>query len=1296
MSSLTAYLPIDRYQSLLKGVSLPDHTLGAALFADISGFTPLTEALYNELGARRGGEELTRQLNAVYEALIYQVHSYRGSVVGFAGDAIIGWFEGAENLAVHRALTVALAMQKEMQRFTTITSPGGNGLKLALKIAVSCGPARRLVAGDPQIQLLDVLAGATVNRLSTAGQLAGQGEIVVAPEVLSVLPQYLITGTHHELEAYSETFAVVEGLTEPAAPAPWPELPSQAPPQLDAWLLKEVQRRVETGLDDFLTELRPTVALFGRFPDLDYDLDPEAGSKLDKFVRWVQAVISGYEGTLLSVTFGDKGSYLYASFGAPVAHQDDARRAVKVAQALLSPPSELSWVAGMQLGISQGVMRAGAYGSQDCQTYGVLGHEVNLAARMMELARPGQVLVSSRVQTAAGAGFSWQSLPPLRVKGRAEELKIYQLAAPAPGLKARTEPAYKLPMVGRGPELARVEEKLKLALAGQGQLVGLSGEAGLGKSRLAAEVSRLAANYGLVRYGGECQSYGTTSPYLVWQPIWQALFGLDIEQPVELQLAGLEKRLGELDSELVPRLPLLSVVLNLPIPDNDVTRGLEARVRKNLVESLLVDCLRACTKPENNNPPLLLVLEDCHWLDPLSADLLKVIGRAILNLNLPVLLVLTYRPPEDDRALVKGISDLSNFSEIRLEALSQEQMLELIRLKLAQLEPNSNQPLVVELENRLMERAEGNPFYLEELLNYLKDQDILHQGSEALARVELPENLYSLVLSRIDRLGENDRVVLKLASIIGRVFKAEWIWKAFPRVKLGEDGEVKQSLTRLARLDITPVDKPEPEMEYLFKHAITQQVTYESQPLAAREILHEQLGHFIEDNYHEELERWLNLLAFHYEHSHNSTKQREYFSRVARQAQATYANQVALNYYEKLLNLVPDLEKVDILLEMVRILALVGRYEKAKERAEQAVELADRLNDTQKQARSYHLLGYAEERLGYFPESMEWLQKARHKWNQLVGVADADEVQQGIIRVLIRSGRVYQLLGKYAEAKAVLYEALRYGREKQDWYNVADTLNSLENIRWTEGDFDPTRSFSVESLEIWRRLGVLWGIAGSLLQLGQLATENRDYAEAKKCYQESLALYRQSGYKHGIASVLSSLGMLAIAQEDYPASESYFLESRTLQQEAGYSTGQAYTLNNYATMEYRRGNYPKARLLQRQSLEIEWRLKDRYGIAYNFTGQAAVAAGFSRTRPSGENPNQEELMWAARWCGVTTVLLRDLGAALERLYQEVYDEASEHARSGLGEEAFTKAFEEGQAMPLEEAVNHSLAMSSGF
>jgi class 3 adenylate cyclase len=451
--TVASYIPMDRRQALARGVTLPEWTHGAALFADISGSTPLTEALAQELGLQRGAEEITRQLNRVFGELIDEVHRYGGSVINFSGDSITCWFdeqvmgvgrwvlgENSPTLNTHptspaalRAVACALAMQAAMGQFAMITTPAGSTIALAIKVAVGIGPARRLLVGDPRIQNIEVLAGQVIDAISIGEHLAQPGEVLVQAAIAEAHGASMAVGDWRSDQASGKRYASVASLAVSVPEIPWPDLPADqlSEAQIQPWLLPSVYQRVHGGKSAFLSELRPAAALFLAFRGIDYDTDDRAGATLDAFVRWVQAVLAQYDGALLQVTIGDKGSYLHAAFGAPIAHDDDAERAVAAALDLQSPPAELHSVTGISIGVAYGQMRAGAYGGMTQRTYGVLGDKTNLAARLMQVA-VGGILCDEEIYRAAHARLTFEALPPIAVKGKTQPVAIYRPLSKTP------------------------------------------------------------------------------------------------------------------------------------------------------------------------------------------------------------------------------------------------------------------------------------------------------------------------------------------------------------------------------------------------------------------------------------------------------------------------------------------------------------------------------------------------------------------------------------------------------------------------------------------------------------------------------------------------------------------------------------------------------------------------------------------------------------------------------------------------------------------------------------------------
>ena len=359
MNPLAPYLPIDRLRALSARAELPSSSGGAVLFADVAGFTGLTSSLARDLGARRGAEELTRILNAVYEVLIDQVHAGGGSVVTFSGDAMTCVF-GDDAAAGAASVRAAAAAERMHRALAGVETPGASAARLSVRIAIERGTVHRRLAGNPDIQLLEVVAGAVMDRLAVAARLSRNGDIVAGPSAMRELTELLASAEAIHEDADGQ-YARVARLRDGDACAAEDDtcLPDLPPERLRPWLLPSVFQRLTLGQTDFLAELRPAAVMLLRAGGFHFDSEAHAGDKLDALVRWVQGVAAQAEGVLLDVSAGQSSACLYVAFGAPIAHDDDAVRAVETARRLTDPRAALAFITEVRIGLGHGRMRAG-------------------------------------------------------------------------------------------------------------------------------------------------------------------------------------------------------------------------------------------------------------------------------------------------------------------------------------------------------------------------------------------------------------------------------------------------------------------------------------------------------------------------------------------------------------------------------------------------------------------------------------------------------------------------------------------------------------------------------------------------------------------------------------------------------------------------------------------------------------------------------------------------------------------------------------------------------------------------
>ncbi|HEX2782622.1 MAG TPA: tetratricopeptide repeat protein, partial [Ilumatobacteraceae bacterium] len=1044
-----AYLAGDRRRALSEGRELSDRVWGTALFADVSGFTPLTEALAHELGPQRGAEELTAHLNRVFHAVIDDVDRYGGEVIYFGGDAITCWLDGDDG---RRGTACGLAIQRTMSSVGTIRTPAGTEVILSIKVAVAVGSARRFVVGDPAIQLIDVLAGRLVDELADAERLAGKGEVVLARSTMDSLGDHVAVSELRQDDESRATAGVLSVLlVDVDEVEPIPSTAGLGEELVRPWILPAVYERLVSGRGEFLAELRSAYPVFLRFGGIDYDLDPDAAGKLDDFVRRSQNILSEYGGNLLHVILGDKGAYLCAVFGTPHAHEDDATRAAAAALDLLALERETA-ATDLQIGITHGRIRSGAYGHPSRRTFTCLGDAVNLSARLMSKAPAGQVYISEEVHEALNERLDRHVVGDITVKGKADPVRVLSVVGFRRG-SAKREIRYPLPMVGRDAEMGVFARAVDDVAGGQGRVVAVAAEAGRGKSRLVAEVVRTLAIAGIAVAWGEAQNLGRTTSYLVWRDVWRTLLGVDDDVDEDSQRQEVLRRLSAISKDHARRGPLLATVIGVGIDDNDLTRTFDAKLRKTSLESLLVDLLRARAA----SGPLAIVLEDCHWIDQLSRDLLEELVLA--SASLPVLFVLAYRPADAPGGGL-GLERVPSYQELNLAELGANDAHLVLRAKLEQLFGAAVNP-APELVEFIIQRAQGNPFYLEELINFVHGRGIDPADRAAFRRLDIPDTLLRLVQSRIDMLAEAPRTALKVASVIGPTFETPFVQGVYP--DLGSLDEVEARFEVARQADLVRVDRPE-DRAWLFRHVIARDVAYDSLPFAMRAQLHDRAGAYVEAADPQSIERNLDLLAYHYWLGQDDAKKRDYTVRAGIAAQTRYANDAAAEYFQRALPLVPESERAAVLRRLGKVLEVRGGWAEAEASYREAVQLCERFGDEEGQARAHTDLAESLRKQGRFEEARQELGEAGAIFSRI----DDDA---GVALVLHLQGTLASQQGHYEAARAAYEQSLQVRERLGDQAGVGSLLSNLALVAENEGDIERAQTMNERALAIREEVG---------------------------------------------------------------------------------------------------------------------------------------------------------------------------------------------------------------------------------
>ena len=861
-----------------------DRFPAAVLFADISGSTPLAERLAPRGPA--GAEEVSRLFNIYFEQLINTVMAHGGDVIKFAGDALLACWPATDAplvTAARHAAQCALAVQAKLDNYEV-----AEGLRLSLRVGIGAGDVMAASVGGLGGRWTFLVAGAPLVQMSLAEHLARPGDVVLASEAWALLREHAVGDRLPRgcvrLEAVSDPLPL-----HPLSPVQ-PDAGSKA--ILRGHIPRSILSRLDAGQIGWLAELRLVTVLFLNVGGLRYT-EPDALDCLQRVMHAIQTTLSYYEGSVGGFSVDDKGSVLLAAFGLPpLTHEDDSVRAVQAAMALQENLGRLGFESA--IGIATGRAFCGSIGSAMRREYTMIGDVVNLAARLMQAAA-NDILCSEGTYQAARTQLPFQTLPRFVVKGKAEPVAVHRPRAER--VDARRLP----PIVGRATERAALARRLEELMNGNSAAVLVEGEAGIGKSRLVEELLQRASTRGLASLVGAGGEIEKSTPYHGWRAVFHQLLDLDQVTGTEAQRESVLQQLGS-DPQLSHLAPLLNAVLPLDLPDNEITKEMHGQVRADNTHDLLVRLLQRMAVQS----PLLLVLEDAHWLDSASWALARLVHKHVH----PLLLVAAARPmdsplPEAYRYVLEDSATL----RMQLDPLSLEETRELLSERLGG--PRLSETLVTLIHDW----AEGNPFFTEELAYSLRDSGLiltadgvcqLAPAAGDLQAVGLPDSVQAVITSRIDRLTAGQQLTVKVASAIGRTFPYSLLRDIYPIE--ADKAQLHEELDALGQLGITPAQASAPELTYTFKHIITQQVAYSQLPYAQRRRLHQAIAQWYERTYAEDLSALYPLLAHHWGRAEIQSKTIDCLEKAGEQALRTFANEEAVAFFQQALALDAELD----------------------------------------------------------------------------------------------------------------------------------------------------------------------------------------------------------------------------------------------------------------------------------------------------------------------------------------------------------------------------------------------------
>lgn len=911
VSALASFVPAGVRRAVLDPAAGPGRAEvreGAVLLADIAGFTPLAEALARR-GAR-GAEDLTGLLNRVLGALVERIEQDGGDVVKFAGDALLATWSD-EPLA--RATARAVACAAALHEVVAAAGAGGDAAP-SLSVGVGAGPFRTVLLAGSAERWEHLPVGPPLAQVAVAGRQAGAGETVLSPEAWRLVGD--VATAAPGVDGCMRLLA-----PPPPLPAPAATTPAPAPAErLLPFVSPAVRARLQAADAAWLNELRRVTVLF-----LGLDAGPEEPeARLQEAFTVLCRAMDRVDGTVDKVTMDEKGLVAVMALGLPPhAHADDPARAAGAALELHEALTARGW--RPSVGLATGRVFCGVVGSERRREYTVIGDTVNLAARLMQHAAGG-VLCDEATQHASRTALGF--LPPvrLRLKGKAEEVSAWVPTAAAPPTRPSGDPV-------RGPELARLRQALADLAAGRGGLWWIEGAPGQGKSVLLDRTLAEARARGVATLLGAAESLDQGAPYRAWRPVVSALLGLDPHVTPEARAARLRERLAS-DAWAADRAPLLGELLGLPLPDNPLTAGMVGEVRAFNTQDLLVHLLRSATGGPTARP-LLVGLDDVHWMDSASFALVREVARQVPEL-LFVLAGRAFEGPPPAAAL--ELAQSRECQRVELRALGPEGTAGLLERLLG---ATPDPALVAGVHAR----AEGNPFFTAELLRGLLDQARVEvrDGRARLRDADapdlgLPETVQGAILARIDRLDPVAQLAVKVASVIGRSFA--WPLLAAVHPVEAHRPALRGRCDELVRAALTEPEPAEGDVAWRFRHETTREVAYELLLYAQRRQLHEAVASALE----RAPTRPLARLAWHWEQAERPDSALPALEAAGDQALREGAYEEALRSFSRVLELLDapgapadEARRAHAELQRGEALLGLGRLAESREGLERAI-----------------------------------------------------------------------------------------------------------------------------------------------------------------------------------------------------------------------------------------------------------------------------------------------------------------------------------------------------------------------
>ena len=1209
----------DRFVARVPQGSVP----ASVLFVDLAGFTRLADELAG-LG-RAGAERLADTLHFVFQPLLQEVYSRGGFVASFAGDAFTAVFpEPASDEESSPQLRQASATGSLICR-SIETLRLQRAIALGVRVGVARGEVQWGIVGDRRPNAF-YFRGQAVEHAAAAQRLAHSGEVVAAADLRSH-----VSGWASSRKIPNKPFLRLAAVTIPSAkPTVVPSLPRSA---------------LSPFVPDSTLDL-PQSAEFRDIAPVFISLQGvETHGSIDQCATDVMALCRRFGGYFAQIEFGDKGCLLVVLFGAPVAFEHTADRALEFLLACRTH----AWPSPWRAGAAFGTVWAGFRGSIERSEYGAIGDVVNVAARLAVRAPWGEALLADSLARRLTRRHRTEKVGSARLRGRRRHTSVYRIIEDRGSIAGG---AHSGSMVGREDELGRLEEFVLPVFDGRfAGVAHVHGEAGMGKSRLAYELQQRLNRRNTAR----TQWFTCQADEILRLPLHPFRHAATrfFEQEGGHAIDARKDRFGSVferlaaDTALSRHPDAVEVREQLQRLESVLGALVDLHWEGSFYESLdptlrfenTIVAFRTLIKAQSLARPVVVLVEDIHWLDPASTGFMRRLPLGVQGFPVAFLLTSRYRD-DGSRVTVTSPEGIPHLT-LDLDTLGTDDVTALAAGIL-------RGPIKDRLRDVLARRAGGNPFFVEQLVLHLRAEGALRQDASGswdigAGSAAVPERIGEILVARLDRLPMPVREVVQHAAVLGRDFDLRVLTRMLTEVP-DISGRAQSAVSEKVWVTTGGAG-------FSFRHVLMRDAAYDMQTAARLRELHGRAAESLESIHQDELTGHYMDLAYHSHEAGDTDREKKYAYLAGKEAASSFANSDAERYFTRALELTPqaDLaERFGIGMARYGVLDVLGRREDQARALENLSDLADALDDDALRADVLNRRGHLAFRRGDYPST---IMLTREALRMAVACQAADcqiKAYEVWARALIFQGEyaaarelaftaleassqhssdpgsatahsllglIAQYEGRRPDALAHYREALRLSRE-HDLHRVESaTLTNIGNAYAEWGKYAEARPYHEEAARLTRQMGDMAGLGKALTNLGNLLDSLGERTEAAYRYGEALAICREIEDSFGEGNALGNLGLIASAEGDHEKSWALHSQTLCIFQRIGYRWGEAWAQENMGGVAALLGMWDDAVYHYDKALEGYRSLNDRRGEAVALQGlaQASLANGKQET-----------------------------------------------------------------------------------